>query len=133
MTVSQAWVAPFIHGRSATAPRPGPDALMTRRKTASAVDAPPLPATESTEIDTLVDAAMEAADELGRDIADVPITAIARHAGISRSTLLRRLGGSRTALDDAVRARGVDPGGIPPVRVRALDAAAALIAQNGLA
>ncbi|WP_238305267.1 MULTISPECIES: TetR/AcrR family transcriptional regulator [Mycobacterium] len=83
-------------------------------------------------MDAVVDAALEAAAELGRDVADVPIMVIARHAGVSRSTLLRRLGGSRAALDDAVRARGVDPGGAPPVRVRALDAAAALIAENGL-
>jgi hypothetical protein len=35
---------------------------------------------------------------------------------MSRSTLLRRLGDSRAALDEAVRAAGVDPGG-QPVRV----------------
>ncbi|OKH69351.1 TetR family transcriptional regulator [Mycobacterium sp. SWH-M3] len=83
--------------------------------------------------DAFVTAALLAAEELGRDVADVPVTVIARQAGISRSTLLRRLGGSRAALDEAVRARGVDPGGAPPVRTRALDAAAALIDENGLA
>ncbi|OKH63999.1 hypothetical protein EB74_11570, partial [Mycobacterium sp. SWH-M5] len=61
--------------------------------------------------DELVDAALRAAGDLGRDVADVPVAVIARHAGMSRSTLLRRLGGSRSALDDAVRARGTDPGG----------------------
>lgn len=81
----------------------------------------------------LVDAALHAADKLGRDVADVPVVAIAAEAGISRSTLLRRLGGSRVALDAAVRAAGVDPGGQAPVRVRALDAAAALISESGLA
>ncbi|MGH3630349.1 MAG: TetR/AcrR family transcriptional regulator [Sciscionella sp.] len=85
-----------------------------------------------TVADALVDAAVQAACELGKDIADVPVIVIARHAGISRSTLLRRLGGSRAALDEAVRARGLDPGGAPPVRTRALDAAAVLIAENGL-
>jgi AcrR family transcriptional regulator len=75
---------------------------------------------------------LQAASELGKDIADVPVIVIARHAGVSRSTLLRRLGGSRAALDEAVRARGLDPGGAPPVRTRALDAAADLIAENGL-
>jgi AcrR family transcriptional regulator len=84
------------------------------------------------DVDALVEAALQAADELGMDVADVPVTFIARHAGISRSTLLRRLGGSRASLDEAVRARGVDPGGAP-VRTRALDAAAFLIAENGLA
>ena len=83
--------------------------------------------------DALVEAALRAAEELGKDIADVPVIVIARHAGISRSTLLRRLGGSRAALDEAVRARGFDPGGAPPVRTRALDAAAVLIAEDGLA
>lgn len=82
--------------------------------------------------DELVDAALRAAGETGRDVADVPVAVIARHAGMSRSTLLRRLGGSRSALDDAVRARGTDPGGAPPVRVRAIDAAAGLIGENGL-
>ncbi|MEU0493957.1 TetR/AcrR family transcriptional regulator [Mycobacterium sp. NPDC006124] len=80
----------------------------------------------------LVEAALRAADGLGRDVADVPVAAIAAEAGMSRSTLLRRLGGSRAALDAAVRVAGVDPGGQPPVRVRALDAAAALISESGL-
>lgn len=82
--------------------------------------------------DELVQAALRAADALGKDVADVPVIAIAREAGISRSTLIRRLGGSRSALDDAVRAAGVDPGGQAPVRIRALDAAATLIGTAGL-
>ncbi|WP_280828823.1 TetR family transcriptional regulator [Mycobacterium sp. OTB74] len=81
----------------------------------------------------LVDAAVRVAQKLGRDVADVPVTAIAVEAGISRSTLLRRFGGSRSALDAAVRAAGIDTGGRPPVRVRALEAAANLISQSGLA
>ena len=91
----------------------------------SSIDLPPV-------ADALVEAALGAANEFGKDVADVPVTVIARHAGISRSTLLRRLGGSRAALDEAVRARGYDPGGAPPVRTRALDAAASLIADDGL-
>jgi AcrR family transcriptional regulator len=82
--------------------------------------------------DELVRAALQAAEELGRDVADVPAMAIAERAGMSRSTLLRRLGGSRAALDDAVRAAGVDPGG-RSVRVRAVHAAAALLSEEGLA
>lgn len=81
----------------------------------------------------LVQAALRAAEKLAKDVADVPVVAIATEAGVSRSTLLRRLGGSRAALDAAVRAAGVDPGGQPPVRARALDAAAALISEVGLA
>lgn len=81
----------------------------------------------------LVHAALRAAEKRGRDVADVSVLAIAREAGISRSTLLRRLGGTRAALDEAVRAAGVDPGGQMPVRARALNAAAALISESGLA
>ena len=83
--------------------------------------------------DDLVQAALRAARTLGKDVADVPVIAIAREAGISRSTLIRRLGGSRTTLDEAVRAAGVDPGGQAPVRTRALDAAAELVSTVGLA
>jgi AcrR family transcriptional regulator len=83
--------------------------------------------------DDLVQAALRAARTLGKDVADVPVIAIAREAGISRSTLIRRLGGTRAALDAAVRAAGVDPGGQAPVRTRALDAAAELIDTHGLA
>lgn len=81
----------------------------------------------------VVDAALRAAEALGRDVADVPLVAIAREAGMSRSTLVRRLNGSRQSLDDAVRAAGVEPGGRPPVRERAIEAAAKLISDRGLA
>ncbi|MFJ2866422.1 TetR/AcrR family transcriptional regulator [Kitasatospora sp. NPDC087314] len=80
----------------------------------------------------LVTAALAAAKERGQDVADVPLTAIAAAAGISRSTLLRRLGGSRAALDEAVRQAGIDPGGRPPVRERAMAAASRLVAERGL-
>ena len=80
----------------------------------------------------VVDAALRAAETLGRDVADVPLVAIAREAGMSRSTLIRRLNGSRQLLDDAVRAAGVEPGGRPPVRERAVQAAATLISNRGL-
>ncbi|MFJ7245853.1 TetR/AcrR family transcriptional regulator [Kitasatospora sp. NPDC098652] len=81
----------------------------------------------------LVAAALAAAKERGQDVADVPLTAIASAAGMSRSTLLRRLGGSRAPLDEAVRQAGVDPGGRPPVRERAIEAAGRLVAERGLA
>jgi AcrR family transcriptional regulator len=82
--------------------------------------------------DNLVAAALRAADESGKDVADVPVAAIARAAGISRSTALRRLRGSRRALDDAVRAAGVEPGGRAPVRDRAIDAGAQLVSERGV-
>ena len=81
--------------------------------------------------DDLVAAAIRAAEETGRDVADVPVAAIARAAGVSRSTALRRLRGSRRALDDAVRAAGVDPGGRRPVRDRAIEAGAQLVGERG--
>lgn len=80
----------------------------------------------------LVTAAVEEAEQRGQDVADIPLTALATAAGVSRSTLIRRLGGSRRALDDAVRAAGVDPGGRRPVRERAVDAAGVLISEHGL-
>jgi AcrR family transcriptional regulator len=81
----------------------------------------------------LVAAAVAEAEQRGQDVVDVPLTAISAAAGISRSTLVRRIGGSRQALDEAVRAAGVDPGGRLPVRERAVVAAAKLISEQGLA
>lgn len=80
----------------------------------------------------VIRATMRSAEQLGRDVADVPIVVIAHALGVSRSTLLRQLGGSRRALDDAVRDLGVDPGGRPPVRLRAVAAAAGLISAGGV-
>jgi AcrR family transcriptional regulator len=81
----------------------------------------------------LVAAAIRAAEESGRDVADVPVAAIARAAGVSRSTALRRLQGSRRALDEAVRAAGIEPGGRRPVRERAIEAGARLVGERGVA
>lgn len=105
--------------------------MTTDSSAQTAVPADPVPA-DPVPAD-LVDAAVRAADHLDKDIADVSILAIAREAGISRSTLIRRLGGTRGALDDAVRAAGIDPGGQRPVRDRAVEAGAALIGEHGLA
>src|SRR5579875_1800559 len=80
----------------------------------------------------VIQATLGSAERLGRDVADVPIAVIAHALGVSRSTLLRQLGGSRRALDDAVRNSGVDPGGRPPVRLRAVEAAAELIGEQGV-
>ena len=78
----------------------------------------------------LVAAAIRAAEQCGKDVADVPLSTIARTAGISRSTLARRLQGSRRALDEAVRAAGIDPGG-RSVRDRAMEAGAWLVSERG--
>lgn len=87
----------------------------------------------STVSEDLVAAAVRAARDRNLGVADVPLTAIAAAAGISRSTLLRRLGGTRRALDEAVESAGIDPGGRPPVRERAIEAAGRLISERGLA
>ena len=50
----------------------------------------------------LVSAAIGEAERRGEEVADVPLSALASAAGISRSTLLRRIGGSRRVLDEAV-------------------------------
>ncbi|HWS92151.1 MAG TPA: hypothetical protein VN306_06530, partial [Mycobacterium sp.] len=72
--------------------------------TNTTTSAPPAPDDSVTVTDDLVQAALRAARALGKDVADVPVIAIAREAGLSRSTLIRRLGGTRAALDAAVRA-----------------------------
>lgn len=81
----------------------------------------------------LVSAALRAAGAAGKDVAQVPLVAIAREAGISRSTLIRRLGGTRAPLEEAVRAAGADPGRRRPVAERAVEAAGQLISEQGLA
>ena len=80
----------------------------------------------------VVEAAIAEARETGQDVADVPLAAIARRVGVSRATLFRRIG-SRRALEAAVRAAGVEPGGRPEVRERAVAAAAAIVRERGLA
>ena len=84
------------------------------------------------ELADLVATAIETAERCGKDVADVPLATIAKAAGVSRSTLVRRLNGSRQSLNEAVRAAGIDPGG-RPVRTRAIEAGAWLISERGLA
>ncbi|MEU6711683.1 TetR/AcrR family transcriptional regulator [Nonomuraea sp. NPDC046802] len=80
----------------------------------------------------LVEAAVRAARRLGKDVSEVPVLTIAKEAGVSRATLLRKLGGTRHRLDEAVRAAGIDPGRRNPVSERAIEAGAQLIAEQGL-
>lgn len=83
-------------------------------------------------LENVVQAALTVARVRGVPVGDVPLVAVAAEAGISRSTLLRRLGGTRRALDDAVRAAGVDPQGQKSVRERAVEAAAVIVSERGL-
>jgi hypothetical protein len=45
-------------------------------------------------------------------VADVPLSAITAAAGIFRSTLIRRLGGSRARLDGCVQTPALGTGGL---------------------
>ncbi|MFF7332005.1 TetR family transcriptional regulator [Streptomyces sp. NPDC008150] len=80
----------------------------------------------------IVEATVRAARARGLAPADVTLRDIALEAGVSRSTLLRRLGGTRMALDEALRAAGLESGGRKPVRERAIEATGLLISQQGL-
>ncbi|MGW2282725.1 TetR family transcriptional regulator [Streptomyces sp. NPDC001770] len=80
----------------------------------------------------IIEATLRVAESRELPPADVTLRDIAQESGISRSTLLRRLGGSRRALDEALRAAGVEPGGRKPVRERAVEAAGGLISEQGL-
>jgi AcrR family transcriptional regulator len=81
--------------------------------------------------DPIVSAAIAEAEASGTSIADVSLDRIARRAGVSRSTMFRRVR-SREALEAAVRAAGVDPGRRENVRDRALGAATSLIVERGV-
>lgn len=62
----------------------------------------------------------------------MPIEEIAGALGVSRMTLYRKIG-SRQALNDAIRALGVQTGEEPDAHERAMRAAADLIRQDGIA
>ncbi|MCX5535814.1 TetR/AcrR family transcriptional regulator [Streptomyces sp. NBC_00006] len=80
----------------------------------------------------VIEATLRAAEAHGVSAAEVPLRDIALEAGISHSTLVRRIGGSRHALDEALRAAGVEPGGRKPVKERAIEATGHLISTQGL-
>ncbi|MFD1147657.1 TetR/AcrR family transcriptional regulator [Saccharothrix hoggarensis] len=79
----------------------------------------------------IVEAALAAARERDQPVAEVPLVVIAKAAGMSRSTLIRRIR-HRAALDQACREAGVDPGSRVPVRDRAVAATAHLVTRHGL-
>jgi AcrR family transcriptional regulator len=81
---------------------------------------------------TIVQAAMSEAAATGTPVANLSLDRIARRAGLSRSTVYRRVG-ARRALDDAVREAGGDPGIRVGVRERAITAATELIVADGVA
>jgi AcrR family transcriptional regulator len=81
---------------------------------------------------TIVKAAMAEAAASGTPVAELSLERIARRAGLSRSTVYRRVR-TRRALDDAVRQAGGDPGSRIAVRDRAIAAATELIVADGVA
>lgn len=76
---------------------------------------------------------MRLAEERAVPPGQVTLRELAARTGWSRSTVVRRLGGSRQALDDALCAAGVESERPPSVRERALEAVAETIAAKGLA
>jgi AcrR family transcriptional regulator len=80
----------------------------------------------------IVQAAIAAAEATGTPVAELSLDRIARRAGVSRSTIYRRVR-NRRALDDAVREAGADPGSRIGVRERAIAAATELIVADGVA
>jgi AcrR family transcriptional regulator len=80
----------------------------------------------------IVQAAMAEAEATGTPVAELSLDRIARRAGLSRSTIYRRVR-TRGALDDAVREAGADPGSRIGVRERAIAAATELIVADGVA
>jgi AcrR family transcriptional regulator len=81
---------------------------------------------------TIVRAAMAEASATGTPVAELSLDRIARRAGLSRSTVYRRVR-TRRALDDAVRQAGGDPGSRVGVRDRAIAAATEMIVADGVA
>jgi AcrR family transcriptional regulator len=75
---------------------------------------------------------MAEAEATGTPVAELSLDRIARRAGVSRSTVYRRVR-TRRALDDAVRHAGGDPGSRIGVRERAIAAATDLIVADGVA
>ena len=75
---------------------------------------------------------MAEARETGTPVAELSLDQIARRAGVSRSTIYRRVR-NRRALDDAVRKAGADPGSRVGVADRAVAAATDVIIADGVA
>jgi AraC-like DNA-binding protein len=72
------------------------------------------------------------ADQTGTPIAELSLDQIGRRAGVSRSTIYRRVR-SRQAFDDAGRQAGGDPGSRVNVRDRSITVATELMSANGVA
>jgi AcrR family transcriptional regulator len=81
--------------------------------------------------DAIVQAAMLEAERTGTPVAELSLDRIAKRAGLSRSTIYRRVQ-NREALNDAVRRAGGDPGTRVAVRDRATVAAADVIIAAGV-
>lgn len=80
----------------------------------------------------IVQAALAEARDTGTPVAELSLGQIARRAGISRSTIYRRVR-NRQALNDAVRNAGTDPGSRVGVADRAITAATEAIIADGVA
>jgi AcrR family transcriptional regulator len=79
----------------------------------------------------IVEAALAEAQATGTPVAELSLDRIARRAGVSRSTMYRRVRNRRT-LDEAVRRAGAEPGARVGVAERAIAAATEVIVTDGV-
>jgi AcrR family transcriptional regulator len=82
-------------------------------------------------MEQIVERVLEMSRRTKRAATEMSLDEIAATAGVSRSTLIRRIG-DRATLDEALRARGAGGPGKVPAADRAIEAAARLYAERGV-
>ena len=81
--------------------------------------------------DSIAESVIKLTRDRGVAVGDLSLTEIADALGLSRSTLIRRIG-SRSALDAELRSRGEAGVGRPPAAERIIAAAAGLYVERGV-
>ncbi|GAB2634540.1 TetR/AcrR family transcriptional regulator [Streptomyces capparidis] len=88
--------------------------------------------TQQTHLEEIGEAVARHLTDTGREAADLTLADLAEIVGISRATLLRRIG-SRAALDNVLAAAGIPQVKRPAATERCIHAAAHLYARHGVA